>query len=240
MKPEPKRTDPRWVEVVTFAGLAAVMSTGAGVALWKGIKVDDVLGLLGAVLGAGIGAWLAATAGRSAMISQRIADEADRRTFVGTVLRGVVEDLQVGSTFDTSDEKLTISTHIGETQVALLEQRAHRALDLVKDANEKVGADHRALRAFHTAIRTLREVSENAAEMLRGERTEAFGRGAVVFVQTARNSVRIKIEDALSDFECPSLNSKIGHKPLKGQPDDRADGAAIDAPRVSPVPDQNS
>lgn len=236
MKPYSTTSDLRWIEIVTTAGLAAVMLTVAGVAIWQEIKVDDVLGLLGAILGAGIGAWLAATAGRTAMRLQRLADEQDRRTFVKTLLTDVSEDLQKGSTVEIGHKQVTVSTHFGETQVQLLALRARRALSLVEDANAKVGADYRALRAFHVAIRTLRDIQEESAAVLDRQRTPEFGEGAMIFVQTTRNSVRMTIEQALIDLESPSAKALPIEELSPPAAADPTDATATDAASVSSVP----
>lgn len=193
--------DFRWIEVITTGVLSAVTASMVGLAISHGLKIDDVLGVAGAIGGAGLGAWLAASAARASARAQSDRENSDRQEFVRRVLETVGEEMQGGTTADTQIPYMNFNVSFGANQ---LERHAHRtelALAMVEDANRRVGADFRALRALHTVIRTLRQTREQVDEMLAREKSGDFGRDAMQFIQTNRNSVRISIDLARRTLE---------------------------------------
>ncbi|WP_069338277.1 hypothetical protein [Sphingobium yanoikuyae] len=117
------------------------------------------------------------------------------------MLETVDEEMQGGTTADTQSPYLNFNVSFGANQ---LERHAHRtelALAMVEDANRRVGADFRSLRALHTALRSLRQTREQVHEMLAREKSGDFGRDAMQFIQTNRNSIRISIDLARHTLE---------------------------------------
>lgn len=191
-----KVVDPdfRWIEVITTVALSTLVSALVGVGITYGLEISDTLGAIGAIAGAGLGAWLVASAARASAIAQAQALVRERRAFVRQVLQTVGEEMAGGSTADTESRLLDFNASFGENQLRRHAQRANLALALAEDANTRVGADFRALRALHTAIRSLRQTQDQIKRELERERGGAFGRDAMRFIQTNRNSIRISIQ----------------------------------------------